>query len=677
MTRIIAIAAFILFLTTNADARKVSGSVTCGEEKLAGVIVTDGVNFTQTDAKGKFSFHIENDAEAVYIVTPSGYVADWSSGVPAFYRQAPGFSRFDFNLTRTASGNDWHIVAIADPQVYSLEQYAEFSGEPMGDLIKTCKSLDGVAVGLTLGDISWDRIEVLDWYKNDITSVGIPFYPVVGNHDNEAYVQGDKEASATYRSKMGPENYAFFLGKEIVIVLDNIIYDTNFKMTSGYTEDQIEWVRNLVNLIPSDMPVIFAQHVPMAYGKRKIKNADLLLDIVRGRKVTILSGHSHENRIQEIERGVTEHVVAAFCGAWWDTEHCTDGTPRGYKVFTNSHGRFSWYYKSIGKPKNYIAEAFGPGIAVRHPNAVVVSVWDRDPQWLVEWYEDGVYMGKMDKADEISPVYSREIYDAFSGKVENIPGWKLPYPSENYFVAVPDRYAKNVTVSVKSRFGQEWLHSVNLQESIDIQASVSTLEQMKTAIDKGANTLEMQLVTDISGKVYVGSEGGELFSDVLDAVEAYTAEKGCSPVRYHFDLKTLNGTGEGKSYPVYHDCADAVLKELIFRYLSDRSIISSDDWRALNFMYDKYPEFYYSFKPDFDDQNLEKKVKLLAFTPTWLYVDSEAVTPEMLEPYMTKGMMLIISSVNSADTYDTMLEHGAKAIVTDNLSEILLQSRGY
>ena len=29
-----------------------------------------------------------------------------------------------------------------------------------------------------------------------------------------------------------------------------------------------------------------------------------------------------------------------------------------------------------------------------HPNSVVVNVWDWDPQWKVEWYEDGVHMGK-------------------------------------------------------------------------------------------------------------------------------------------------------------------------------------------------------------------------------------------------------------------------------------------
>ena len=60
-----------------AQARKVTGSVMCGETKLEGVIVTDGEHFTKTARNGKFAFEVNDNAEFVYIVTPSGYVADW------------------------------------------------------------------------------------------------------------------------------------------------------------------------------------------------------------------------------------------------------------------------------------------------------------------------------------------------------------------------------------------------------------------------------------------------------------------------------------------------------------------------------------------------------------------------------------------------------------------------
>ena len=69
----------LLFLCADAEGRRVKGSVRCGTEPLEGVVVTDGRNFTLTQRNGKFVFDISDDAEFVYITTPAGYVADWSS----------------------------------------------------------------------------------------------------------------------------------------------------------------------------------------------------------------------------------------------------------------------------------------------------------------------------------------------------------------------------------------------------------------------------------------------------------------------------------------------------------------------------------------------------------------------------------------------------------------------
>lgn len=93
-----------LFLTCMAsEARVVKGKVTSGKKKLSGVVVTDGQNFTQTRRNGTFSFEVCDSAEFVYIVTPSGYTADWSEGSPAFYRKAAGQSYFEFDLKKTVS----------------------------------------------------------------------------------------------------------------------------------------------------------------------------------------------------------------------------------------------------------------------------------------------------------------------------------------------------------------------------------------------------------------------------------------------------------------------------------------------------------------------------------------------------------------------------------------------
>ena len=137
-------------LAVAAEGRKVTGVVTCGEKLLVGVTVTDGKNFTQTKSNGRFSFEIEDDAEHVFIVTPAGYIADWSSGVPQFYMRAEGVSKFHFDLQRTQGGPDYNIIAVSDPQAYSDEHFAMFAGKPLDDLTKTASSLTGLTVGISL-----------------------------------------------------------------------------------------------------------------------------------------------------------------------------------------------------------------------------------------------------------------------------------------------------------------------------------------------------------------------------------------------------------------------------------------------------------------------------------------------------------------------------------------------
>ena len=649
-----------------AQARKVTGSVMCGETKLEGVIVTDGEHFTRTARNGKFAFDINDDAEFVYIVTPSGYVADWQSGVPAFYKSAPGVSRFDFTLQRTSGGNDYNIIAIADPQTYSDEHFAEFAGKPMADLCKTAQELGGVTVGLSLGDISWDRIEILDMYKKEIVRTGVPFYPVVGNHDNEAYVQGDNEAAAAYRSKMGPENYAFCLGKDVVIVLDNIIYDTNFKMALGYTDQVIAWVKGLLKEIPSTSEIYVAQHVPMGRSNRKLQNQEALISMLRGRKVTVLSGHMHTNSIRKLEKNMTEHNVAGLCGAWWETQHCTDGTPRGYKVFTKHADRLSWYYKPIGFSKKHIAEAFGLGMAPLHPNSVVVNVWDWDPQWKVEWYEDGKPMGKMDQVREICPVFDDEINAAYEGRGE-IPGWKQARPSGHNFAATPSRYAKKVTIVVESRFGQKWTQTVDVEGFVEkhvrCEGAGATIENILQQVDNGATFLTMDLSVAMNADVTVDNPDGPLMIEVLDKVDEHVEKTGRSTVGFNFEIHTANGKEEGKTVPYYHDYADYVMADLWIRYMGDRLMITGSDYRSLNHLNEKYPEVDIAFKLYPENTDAKKAMSRLKFTPKWISAHSSLVTEEFLSEWRGNGVFVAVWGMDAPEEKDRIERLGPDAVI--------------
>ena len=645
-----------------SEARKVTGSVKCGETAMSGVTVTDGKAFTQTGKNGKFAFEIDDNAEFVYIITPAGYVADWTSGVPAFYRRAEGVSKFEFELQRTGGGMDYNIVAVADPQAYSDEHFALFAGEPIEDLAKTARSLDGVSVGLSLGDISWDRIEILDMYKKEIVRTGIPFYPVIGNHDHEAYLKGDHESAAGYRLRMGPENYAFYLGKDIVIVLDNVLYDTNFKMTYGYTDECIAWVRELLKTVPSGADIYVAQHVPFGHRIKRMKNATLLVDMLRGRKVTFITGHNHENTIYTIEKNMTDHNVASICGAWWETRHCMDGTPMGYKVFTKYGGKLSWHYKPVGMSSRHIAEGFTLGQASLHPNSLMVCVWDWDPEWKVEWYEDGMPKGRMERVTDISPVYKEEITKAYEGKDM---GWMAPNKSSNFFAATPSRYAKNVTIAVESRFGQKWMQTYDIAGHIEkhLGCSEATLDNIKGLVDKGAAFLKLDLVTDINGDVAVGTKDGPLMIEVLDVIDEYIKKEGRSSVGFNFEINTAAGKEEGKTVPYYHAHADYVMMDLWSRYMGDRLMITGSDYRSLNHLNEKYPEVDLAFKVAQGTEDAEKAMKRLGFTPKWISFHCTDVNADLIRKYHDKGMYVSVWGINDDETAARIISLEPDAII--------------
>jgi len=448
-----------------AEARIVKGKVQCEGKGIPSVIVTDGQSFTTTKRNGGFRMDIDDKAEFVYIITPSGYVADWSEGSPAFFQKAQDRDFFEFDLTRTPDGDSrYNIIAVGDPQPRSDAHFEEFAGRPLDNLCRTASKLNGQTVGLALGDICYDVLPLQKRWKEEIVRTGIPFYPVVGNHDHDKAFEDDALSIHAYRDNFGPENYAFFLGKDLMIVLDNIIYHSRSGYKEGYTDAIIEWVRGLMCHIPEDADIYVAEHSPLngRNNRKMIINHDKLLDILKGRTITFMSGHNHINGIFEYGPGIMEHNVAAICGTWWEAYHCTDGTPRGYKVFTKKDGRLSWYYKSIDREDDFQYEVFMPGSTRLNPESIVVNIWDYDPLWSVEWKEDNGPAVAMRQVEEYSPLHTEEINLKYKDSKRGPSDHKKTRKSNHYFAATPSDSAKMVTIVIKNRFGRVWEEQIRL-----------------------------------------------------------------------------------------------------------------------------------------------------------------------------------------------------------------------
>lgn len=732
----------LLLASAGLSARNVSGTVQSGDEKLSGVIVTDGKNFTQTDKKGKFSFSIEDDAEFVYVVTPTGYTAGYETGAPVFYLPAAGEKKFEFDLVKTTDSEDYTIIAIADPQTQSMKHFEKFCGKPLADLVSQAhiSKEKGNTVGIVLGDICWDSMEILPLFKEQIKKTGIPFYPVIGNHDHTKDLKGDRNTSSVFRSVFGPENYAFFIGKDVMIVLDNIIYDTQKKYVEGYTADEIEWVKKLLTYIPKSANIYVAQHCPLF---RWFKNntyterGEQMLALFEGRDVTFLSGHTHINNNFVFSDHAREFNIAALCGSWWVTDHCNDGTPRGYKVFEKKDGRFDWHYKSVGHDKYFQAEVFLPGQFMLHPNSIVANVWDYDPEWTVEWYQDAEYMGEMKQVIELSPYYINEIGPVYKWELDKIPGYKLPRPNTHYFVAEPDQYAENVTIVVKDRFGKEWKYDMAMDGYVDVQAHrggaglmpENTIQAMKNAIDMGVNTLELDLQMSSDGEVVVshdayfhsryatrpdgtvvgpddpkeyiytmpysevkkydvGNRPSEVWpgkeqmpaykplaKELIGFVEEYT--KGRSPMRYNIEIKSKTGKTEGKNWPEYHEFVDKCVEVLESFGLGDRLVVQCFDVRALNYMHEKYPELILSYLTDKQDTDIEASLAKLDFVPEWISPHYSTVNADFCKKARAKGMKIVPWTADDPAEIKRLIGLGVDAIISNYPDRLLKITRGY
>ena len=132
----------LLAFCAGMQAREVTGSVISGKEKLSGVVVTDGKNFTLTDKKGKFRFDIDDKADFVYIVTPSGYVAPFNSGTPAFYLPASHEGKFIFDLKKISDSEDYTFIAIADSQTATEKHFGLFQTKAVPDVLATIEEED-------------------------------------------------------------------------------------------------------------------------------------------------------------------------------------------------------------------------------------------------------------------------------------------------------------------------------------------------------------------------------------------------------------------------------------------------------------------------------------------------------------------------------------------------------
>ena len=460
-----------------ATGLTLKGSVLGNGSGIAGVAVTDGYSVTTTDKKGNYTLAAHSAAEFVYISVPAGYAFPNDKGITRFYKpitQKEGSFTANFSLEKLATDDTKHnFVVWADTQMISEKDAVLLKTQSAPDLQQLVASYPKGTLfhGIGCGDLVWDHFELFDDYREAVHIAGVPFFNVIGNHDMDLDGRSDETSSVTFKNQFGPTYYSFNRGKVHYIVLDNVFFVGTAKKYIGYlTETQLRWLEQDLALIKPGSTVVVNNHIPTDTGYMRrnklaeeemggtVANRNKLYKMLEPFKTHIMSGHTHVNEKWEKDN-LIEHIHGTVCGAWWTGPVCSDGTPNGYGVYEVDGDDIRWYYKSTGKDKNHQLRIYNKGKLATAPEEIVANVWNWDPKWKIEWWEDDAAKGIMEQRIEKDP-WAIELYAG--PELPQKHKFVDPTLTDHLFFAKPSPGVKKITVKATDRFGNVFTENLQL-----------------------------------------------------------------------------------------------------------------------------------------------------------------------------------------------------------------------
>lgn len=457
---------YLLIQISSCWGQIIRGKVICNNKNVANVIVSDGYTCTQTDKDGNYSIEVNDSAHCVFIVTPSGYIAEEKYGHPQFYKNIKSDS-FDFKLKKWKQADKkYQLMAIADPQPKGDLAFKRFKDEALPDIRKSM-STNRPAFALFLGDLLWDNLDEYERLKKLLAQMGMPYYTVIGNHDHDANIADDNLSTSTYQKHFGPTNYAFNVGKDYFIVLDNIIYAGNKKYTCGFSTQTLNWLSGYLKYLPKGAHLFIAMHAPAHYyqSNYKLRNADRFMKLLEDFQVDILSGHMHIQSNFLIKPNIREYNIASIGGTWWlwDCKLCKDGTPYGYQIFESSDKGLFHFYHSVGKPDTFQFKILPSGSIKKYEDKLCIKVWNWDERWKVEWIEDGVLKGEMHPFKATDPEYGSYLNKKYAQGKHKVDKFRQPVNNVYFFFYAPvTKGTKQVEIMVTDAYGRKYRQHINL-----------------------------------------------------------------------------------------------------------------------------------------------------------------------------------------------------------------------
>lgn len=341
------------------------------------------------------------------------------------------------------------------------------------DIRAFCDSAGTECYAVVLGDLIYNYMVAYDDYIDITSGIGCTSFSLMGNHDyDQTTMYGSDYGSMFYETYMGPRHYSFNIGKIHFAVLDNIIYDrTSAKdlYRLGLEEDAVSWLENDLKFLPDTATVVLCSHSQMF--KKRVSHSTTnqnynryLAAVARFPRVYSWAGHNHENYNfnyagKNMDRdNISCITVSRATGALRLNEYLNhDGTPQGYMVASVSGGEMTWYYKSVGRDKDYQMRVYPPlSTDGRH---ILANIWNYGDGWSnAEWWENGVKIADMEKVEAYDPDY-----EALYATVKNETTRKYcaPVKSDRMFRIRPSDNVRSGEVRVTDLFGNVYISRIS------------------------------------------------------------------------------------------------------------------------------------------------------------------------------------------------------------------------
>lgn len=455
-----------------SENRILRGNVKCQGKGVSGIVVSNGITCTKTNSVGAYILPSDG-ANFVFISTPSGYITKEENSIPLFYHKiSSDVAIYDFEIWKNPKDDKHHLfIAQADVQVTDsecLETYTKMLPDCM-DLIKE-EGKNKDVFGVDCGDIVGDMPSLYPDYIKATSSLCIPIYRAIGNHDMDYYGRTFETSHHTFEDYFGPTCYSFNKGKAHYIVLNDTFYFGREYFYMGYIDEKtFHWLEQDLSYIDTSSPVFIIMHIPSQLQEKKIPfeynysaiadqmvNASAFHDFLKSYHVHIISGHMHYNRNMIFSPNLMEHNTGAVCGTWWRTDICLDGTPRGYGVYEIDGTNVKWYFKSAGYPKDYQMRTYPIGASKEYPSDIIVNVWNWDENWKVEWFENGINRGEMIHFTGYDPLAEERCRNKEQMKYD----WISVTPTDHLFRATPQMKNSKIEIKVTDCFGRVYLRKI-------------------------------------------------------------------------------------------------------------------------------------------------------------------------------------------------------------------------